>query len=97
MRAHPIHVGLEGHLVRDLGDQDLDVGLRDRKVAVLDEGRGHQVDLVLEPYVWTYWNKDFGWGNRVGDMGILGNPAAGTYLPDDDLPAALAQPVEVAR
>ncbi|MBF4478205.1 hypothetical protein SAMN02745947_05480 [Rhodococcus rhodochrous J3] len=46
------------------------------------------VDLVLEPYVWTYWNKDFGWGNRVGDMGILGNPAAGTYLPDDDLPAA---------
>lgn len=46
------------------------------------------VDLVLEPYVWTYWNKDFGWGNRVGDMGILGNPTAGTYLPDDDLPAA---------
>ena len=46
------------------------------------------VDLVLEPYVWTYWNKDFGWGNRVGDMGILGNPAAGTYLPDDDRPAA---------
>ncbi|WP_349536562.1 hypothetical protein [Rhodococcus rhodochrous] len=46
------------------------------------------VDLVLEPYVWTYWNKDFGWGNRVGDMGVLGNPAAGTYLPDDDLPAA---------
>ena len=46
------------------------------------------VDLILEPYVWTYWNKDFGWGNRIGDMGILGNPAAGTYLPDDDLPAA---------
>jgi len=46
------------------------------------------VDLVLEPYVWTYWNKDFGWGNRVGDMGVLGNPSAGTYLPDDDLPAA---------
>lgn len=46
------------------------------------------VDLVLEPYVWTYWNKDFGWGNRIGDMGILGNPAAGTYLPDEDLPAA---------
>ncbi|MEE2061576.1 hypothetical protein [Rhodococcus artemisiae] len=46
------------------------------------------VDLILEPYVWTYWNKDFGWGNRVGDMGILGNPTAGTYLPDDDLPAA---------
>lgn len=46
------------------------------------------VDLVLEPYVWTYWNKDFGWGNRVGDMGILGNPTTGTYLPDDDLAAA---------
>lgn len=46
------------------------------------------VDLVLEPYVWTYWNKDFGWGNRIGDMGILGSPTAGTYLPDDDLPAA---------
>lgn len=46
------------------------------------------VDLILEPYVWTYWNKDFGWGNRVGDMGILGNPTVGTYLPDDDLPAA---------
>ncbi|QSE72347.1 hypothetical protein [Rhodococcus sp. PSBB049] len=46
------------------------------------------VDIVLEPYVWTYWNKDFGWGNRVGDMGILGSPTAGTYLPDDDLPAA---------
>lgn len=46
------------------------------------------VDVVLEPYVWTYWNKDFGWGNRIGDMGILGNPAAGTYLPDDDEPAA---------
>ena len=46
------------------------------------------VDLILEPYVWTYWNKDFGWGNRIGDMGILGNPTAGTYLPDDDLPAA---------
>ncbi|MFF0818059.1 hypothetical protein ACFYVR_23275 [Rhodococcus sp. NPDC003318] len=46
------------------------------------------VDVVLEPYVWTYWNKDFGWGNRIGDMGILGNPAAGTYLPDADLPAA---------
>ncbi|MCK8675308.1 MULTISPECIES: hypothetical protein [unclassified Rhodococcus (in: high G+C Gram-positive bacteria)] len=46
------------------------------------------VDLILEPYVWTYWNKDFGWGNRVGDMGILGSPTAGTYLPDEDLPAA---------
>ncbi|MET4614126.1 hypothetical protein ABIC28_005139 [Rhodococcus sp. PvR044] len=46
------------------------------------------VDLVLEPYVWTYWNKDFGWYNRIGDMGILGNPTKGTYLPDDDLPAA---------
>lgn len=46
------------------------------------------IDIVLEPYVWTYWNKDFGWGNRIGDMGILGNPAAGTYLPDDDEPAA---------
>ncbi len=46
------------------------------------------VDIFIEPYVWTYWNKDFGWGNRVGDMGILGSPAAGTYLPDDDLPAA---------
>lgn len=46
------------------------------------------VDIVIEPYVWTYWNKDFGWGNRVGDMGILGSPTAGTYLPDDDLPAA---------
>lgn len=46
------------------------------------------VDLLLEPYVWTYWNRDFGWGNRVGDMGILGNPSAGTYLPDEDLPAA---------
>ncbi|WP_213578495.1 hypothetical protein [Rhodococcus sp. USK13] len=46
------------------------------------------VDVVIEPYVWTYWNKDFGWGNRVGDMGVLGSPTAGTYLPDDDLPAA---------
>ena len=46
------------------------------------------VDLILEPYVWTYWNKDFGWGNRIGDMGILGNPTADTYLPDDDLSAA---------
>ncbi|MHA4854411.1 hypothetical protein L1080_033490 [Rhodococcus sp. MSC1_016] len=46
------------------------------------------VDVVIEPYVWTYWNKDFGWHNRVGDMGVLGSPAAGTYLPDDDLPAA---------
>jgi hypothetical protein len=46
------------------------------------------VDLVLEPYVWTYWNRDFGWGGRIGDMGILGNPRAGTYLPDEDLPAA---------
>ncbi|WP_370185195.1 hypothetical protein [Rhodococcus wratislaviensis] len=46
------------------------------------------VDVVIEPYVWTYWNKDFGWHNRVGDMGILGAPTAGTYLPDDDLPAA---------
>lgn len=46
------------------------------------------VDIFIEPYVWTYWNKDFGWNNRVGDMGILGSPAAGTYLPDDDLPAA---------
>ncbi|WKN60497.1 hypothetical protein HJ581_0043080 [Rhodococcus opacus] len=46
------------------------------------------VDVVIEPYVWTYWNKDFGWHNRVGDMGILGSPTAGTYLPDDDLPAA---------
>jgi hypothetical protein len=45
------------------------------------------VDIFIEPYVWTYWNKDFGWGNRVGDMGILGSPTAGTYLPDDDLPA----------
>lgn len=48
----------------------------------------HMVDVVLEPYVWTYWNKDFGWGNRVGDMGILGSPTAGTYLPDEDQPAA---------
>ncbi len=39
------------------------------------------VDVVLEPYVWTYWNKDFGWNNRVGEMGILGSPTAGTYLP----------------
>ncbi|MFZ2172969.1 MAG: hypothetical protein WAW17_02830, partial [Rhodococcus sp. (in: high G+C Gram-positive bacteria)] len=46
------------------------------------------VDVMIEPYVWTYWNKDFGWHNRVGDMGILGSPTAGTYLPDDDLPAA---------
>ncbi|MGK2237512.1 MAG: hypothetical protein ACI9JD_000055 [Rhodococcus sp. (in: high G+C Gram-positive bacteria)] len=46
------------------------------------------VDIFIEPYVWTYWNKDFGWNNRVGDMGILGSPTAGTYLPDDDLPAA---------
>ncbi|MDV7087308.1 hypothetical protein [Rhodococcus opacus] len=46
------------------------------------------VDVVIEPYVWTYWNKDFGWHNRVGEMGILGSPTAGTYLPDDDLPAA---------
>ncbi|MGB7234866.1 MAG: hypothetical protein WBD41_02695 [Rhodococcus sp. (in: high G+C Gram-positive bacteria)] len=46
------------------------------------------VDILLEPYVWTYWNKDFGWGNRVGDMGILGSPTAGTYLPDDDAAAA---------
>ncbi|MBV6757453.1 hypothetical protein [Rhodococcus opacus] len=46
------------------------------------------VDVVIEPYVWTYWNKDFGWNNRVGEMGILGSPTAGTYLPDDDLPAA---------
>ncbi|PCK23198.1 hypothetical protein CHR55_30705 [Rhodococcus qingshengii] len=46
------------------------------------------IDIVIEPYVWTYWNKDFGWGNRVGDMGILGSPDAGTYLPDEDLPAA---------
>jgi len=46
------------------------------------------VDVLLEPYVWTYWNKDFGWGNRVGDMGILGSPTAGTYLPDDDHAAA---------
>ncbi|SEB33617.1 hypothetical protein SAMN04490239_0773 [Rhodococcus koreensis] len=46
------------------------------------------VDVVLEPYVWTYWNKDFGWNNRVGEMGILGSPTAGTYLPDEDLPAA---------
>lgn len=46
------------------------------------------VDILLEPYVWTYWNKDFGWGNRVGDMGILGSPTAGTYLPDDDAGAA---------
>ncbi|MDF3313069.1 hypothetical protein P3H15_50065 [Rhodococcus sp. T2V] len=46
------------------------------------------VDVVIEPYVWTYWNKDFGWNNRVGEMGILGSPAAGTYLPDEDLPAA---------
>nr|WP_271209334.1 hypothetical protein [Rhodococcus wratislaviensis]GLK33847.1 hypothetical protein GCM10017611_06900 [Rhodococcus wratislaviensis] len=46
------------------------------------------VDVVIEPYVWTYWNKDFGWHNRVGDMGVLGSPTAGTYLPDDDLPAA---------
>lgn len=46
------------------------------------------IDILLEPYVWTYWNKDFGWGNRVGDMGILGSPSAGTYLPDDDLAAA---------
>ncbi|EME22637.1 hypothetical protein G419_04935 [Rhodococcus triatomae BKS 15-14] len=46
------------------------------------------VDIILEPYVWTYWNKDFGWHGRIGDMGILGNPTAGTYLPDDDLPAA---------
>ncbi|BCN81266.1 hypothetical protein [Prescottella equi] len=46
------------------------------------------VDVILEPYVWTYWNKDFGWGNRIGDMGILGSPTAGTYLPDEDLPAA---------
>lgn len=46
------------------------------------------VDIMLEPYVWTYWNKDFGWGNRVGDMGILGSPTAGTYLPDDDVAAA---------
>nr|WP_271211993.1 hypothetical protein [Rhodococcus wratislaviensis]GLK38295.1 hypothetical protein GCM10017611_51610 [Rhodococcus wratislaviensis] len=46
------------------------------------------VDVVIEPYVWTYWNKDLGWNNRVGEMGILGSPTAGTYLPDDDLPAA---------
>ncbi|WP_411756455.1 hypothetical protein [Rhodococcus sp. DK17] len=46
------------------------------------------VDVVIEPYVWTYWNKDFGWNNRVGEMGILGSPTAGTYLPDEDLPAA---------
>ncbi|QYA99864.1 hypothetical protein I1A62_01485 (plasmid) [Rhodococcus sp. USK10] len=46
------------------------------------------VDVVIEPYVWTYWNKDFSWNNRVGEMGILGSPTAGTYLPDDDLPAA---------
>ncbi|SED92198.1 hypothetical protein [Rhodococcus koreensis] len=46
------------------------------------------VDVVIEPYVWTYWNKDFGWNNRVGEMGILGSPTAGTYLSDDDLPAA---------
>ncbi|KLN71393.1 MULTISPECIES: hypothetical protein [Rhodococcus] len=46
------------------------------------------VDIFIEPYVWTYWNKDFGWNNRVGDMGILGSPTAGTYLPDDDLSAA---------
>ncbi|GAA4485941.1 hypothetical protein GCM10023094_41500 [Rhodococcus olei] len=46
------------------------------------------VDVILEPYVWTYWNKDFGWRNRIGDMGILGNPTAGTYIPDQDLPGA---------
>lgn len=46
------------------------------------------VNIFIEPYVWTYWNKDFGWGNRVGDMGILGSPDTGTYLPDEDLPAA---------
>ncbi|WP_137725620.1 hypothetical protein [Prescottella subtropica] len=46
------------------------------------------VDVILEPYVWTFWNKDFGWGNRIGDMGVLGSPTAGTYLPDDDAPAA---------
>jgi hypothetical protein len=46
------------------------------------------IDVLIEPYVWTYWNKDFGWNNRVGEMGILGSPAAGTYLPDDDDAAA---------
>ncbi|ELB87872.1 hypothetical protein Rwratislav_37492 [Rhodococcus wratislaviensis IFP 2016] len=39
------------------------------------------VDVVIEPYVWTYWNKDFGWHNRVGDMGILGSPTAGMNRP----------------
>lgn len=46
------------------------------------------VDLFLEPYSWTYWNRDFGWGNRVGDLSILGNPTSGTYLPDEDHAAA---------
>lgn len=46
------------------------------------------VDIAIEPYVCTYWNRDFEWGNRLGDMGILGSPTAGTYLPDDDFPAA---------
>lgn len=44
------------------------------------------VDIILEPYVWTL--KAFGWGNRVGDLGILGDPHSGTYLPDEDEPAA---------
>lgn len=42
------------------------------------------IDLFLEPYAWTYWNKDFGWNNRVGTLGVLGSPDDDTYLPDDD-------------
>lgn len=41
------------------------------------------VDVILEPYSWTYPYRDIGWSGRIGELGIFGNPTAGTYLPDD--------------
>lgn len=41
------------------------------------------VDVILEPYSWTYPYRDIGWRGRIGGLGIFGNPRHDTYLPDD--------------
>ena len=45
MASYAVDVGFEWHLVGDLRDEDLDVGLLDGQIAVLDQRVGDGVDL----------------------------------------------------
>ena len=48
MASYAVDVGFEWHLVGDLRDEDLDVGLLDGQIAVLDQRVGYGVDLDFE-------------------------------------------------